>query len=51
MTRLSRFSCKASQTDDSVSPERDTHRLRAAALMLAPALVFGSTFAALIGMA
>jgi hypothetical protein len=51
MIRLSRFSSKASKTEDLVSPERDTHRVRAAVLTLVPALIFGSTLSALLGMA
>jgi hypothetical protein len=39
------------QFDDLVAPERETHRVRTTALMLAPALILGSTLSALIGMA
>jgi hypothetical protein len=51
MPRLSRVFSKASQTEDILSPERETHRIRAAALMLVPALIVGSALSALIGMA
>jgi hypothetical protein len=50
MRRLSRFA-KTSQFEDLVSPERETHRFRTAALMLGPALIIGAAVSALIGMA
>ncbi|HKH33787.1 MAG TPA: hypothetical protein VKA80_06425 [Beijerinckiaceae bacterium] len=51
MRRLSRFSSKPPQSEDLVSPERETHRVRAVALMMAPALIVGSALSTLIGMA
>jgi hypothetical protein len=51
MRRLSRLSSRISQSEDLVSPERETHRIRAVALMMAPALIVGSALSALFAMA
>jgi hypothetical protein len=51
MRRLDRFSSRTSDFEDFVSPERDTHKIRTAALMMVPALILGSALSALIGMA
>jgi hypothetical protein len=51
MRRLSRVFSKASLSEDVLSPEWETHRIRAAALVLVPALIIGSALSALVGMA
>ena len=50
MRRPRRSSPNASQSEDAVSPEWESHRIRATALMLLPALIVGSAILALCGM-